>query len=600
MHISKFVLFFSFVFIFISLSCKEAILDSPNENLAPDTQLSLDTVRTTQTTQMTLHWSGDDPDGTVLGYLYSLDSARTWNFTTETTKQVTIPTLGFDSLITKILVASVDNSGNGKFDASVIYNSQNIGSEYYTDSDHSGTYSSGETYYDYGAIDQTPASFFVRVKNGPPVASFNTSATIPALTAPIATFILQVDDPDGIFGVEHFEIALNDTASAAWIEIPKFTEILTLKGDMTDTISTTMSAEILTGFEAKSTGIFIPNLKVNSNNRLYFRVKDNTGTVSDIATMPDSTKNWFVTKPQSAGNLLLIRNHYTYTSGNPDQDVIQSALALTPTATAGKFYNKVDVLYLNRQGSKNAYIPKLIQNTMVQVTLNSFKKAIWYGGDSTYYGLAQNIIPKFLSHGGKIFFRGGFGGDLTAQDKESLDFLPIESLNTTYYYSDGKTYSGFSRTIYNASRIITIVRDQTNSTFPVPKPDIAFFNTLPDSLALNNSPSPVANLGTYFSFIPNQNAFVLYRLSFPKIQGPPPSPNLINYDWPFNVAVYKGSGTPVVMAENTDRNLVFTTVPFNYFSKQLPGYPKIVDGKNFSNPLPELLYQILSVEFERP
>ncbi len=574
-------------------SCKEAIVDSKTPNMPPQTSVFLDTVRTTQTTQMKLYWNGDDPDGTVIGFLYSLDSARTWNFTTETSKQVTVPTLGYDSLITKVLVAAVDNSGNGKYDEAVTYNGKNIGHEFYIDKDKSGTFSSDETYYDYGAIDPSPASFFVKVKNGPPVSSFNLSAVIPATTLPVATFILQVNDPDGLDGIDKFEVALNDTLKYGWTEIPKFTSVLTLKGNLTDVVSDTISAQVLTGFDAKPTTIYVPNMLVNKNNRLYFRVKDNTGAVSNISTMPalGSPQNWFVTKPQSGGKILLIRDHFSH--GFNDQDLIQAALAQTPTSTPGVTYNKVDVLYL-RNPAGAQIIPNAIQNTMVSVTLNSFKKAIWYGGDNTSYSLAQSVLPKYLSNEikGKMFFRGGFASGQTGRDL-SIDFLPIDSLNSPYYYSDGTTDKTANRGFRRTPNQLTLVRDQSFSAFPTAKPDTTtYFKTLPDSLAsLQFVGSP---LGTYYSFVPNQNAFVLYRLSLPRN-----NTKGVDLNWPKNTAVYKGSGTPVVMIENTNRNLVFTTVPFNYFSRVVPGYPKNVNGKTFATPLQELLYKILSEEFER-
>lgn len=581
------VIFFLFALAFIVASCKEAIVDSKSANLPPDTRIFLDTVRTTQITKMTLYWSGDDPDGYVVGFLYSLDSARTWNFTTKTSLDVTVPTLGYDSLITKILVSAVDNSGNGKYDNVVTFNGKNIGHEYYVDSNHNGNYDVGEDYVDYGAIDPTPASFFVRVKNSPPVASFNASAVIPATTLPIATFILEVNDPDGIDGIEHFQIALNDTAATAWTDIPLFTTVLTLKANMTDTSSTVVSASVLTGFEAKPTSVTVPNFKMNANNRLYFRVKDNTGATSKIATMPDSSKTWFVTKPKSAGKLLLIRDHYKHNYN--DQDNLQSILNQTPTSVSGKTYSAVDILYLVNP-SGNQLIPSPIRTTMVSATLNEFKKAIWLGQDATNFSLAQAVIPKYISKtgvNGKILFRGGFASGQTGRDL-SIDFLPIDSLNAKYYYANGSTYNGFRRSPNN----LTIVRDLTPSTFPMAKPDTNSFKLLPDSLqSVSAAFSPE---GTYYSFVPNQNAFVLYRLSLPRS-------NTLGNDanWPVNKPKYYGSGTPIVMIENADRNLVFTTIPFNYFYKVVQGYPKMVNGVSVSSPLPELLYNILSVEFER-
>ncbi|MBI3004179.1 MAG: hypothetical protein HYY49_02040, partial [Ignavibacteriales bacterium] len=68
--------------ILIVLGCSERFPSQPIGNQAPDTFLSLfpdSTLRRT-TSQQHLRWWGVDPDGFVIGFVFSFDSTS-WTFT---------------------------------------------------------------------------------------------------------------------------------------------------------------------------------------------------------------------------------------------------------------------------------------------------------------------------------------------------------------------------------------------------------------------------------------------------------------------------------------------------------------------------------------
>ncbi|MCK6601232.1 MAG: hypothetical protein L6Q77_05355 [Bacteroidetes bacterium] len=566
-------------------SCKDPIENDPEGNQAPNTTIFLDTTDVgsyVSKTELTVYWTGDDPDGEVVGYLYSLDSLETWQFTTERSLTVIVPTKGKDTLITKIFVASVDNSGNGRFDASVTYLSKTIGGEYFTDTDSNGVYTAGEPFVDFGAIDPSPDGFAIKIKNTAPEAWFNAASPIPAETLPVASFILEGSDADGNSSIDRVELALNDTAGT-WVVLPPKTSLITLKADFTVTSDTT-SATILTGSDLKNSGIKIKNLKLDADNVLYYRLADNTNARSKIVSMPaaGSSQTWKVRKSANGGSLLVIRAHEL-----GDGDSLKSLLKKAPGVLPGSTYSDADFFSLqNRDLSQT--VASGIRLTLIKATVLSYKKVIWYGLQDPAVNLAQAVIPAFLNQGGKAIVRFGFSGAEGVLDFESLKFLPIDSVNRKYYAANGTSKDGFAST-WRASRYL--VKDSVATYPPQNQPDPAFFNSLPNrigsELFLGTQYAP-----SYYSFVPSSQAYVLYRFDLPQSNDP----------WPLNKPVYKGFGTPVMVIENTSRNLIFSTAPLTFLTKIPPGetYPKTEDGRTYANPAVELFSKILSQEFERP
>ncbi|MBN8707193.1 MAG: hypothetical protein J0L62_15080 [Bacteroidetes bacterium] len=563
-------------------ACEEPLTGERSDNIAPETRLFLDTVNTVTTALVDLYWDGDDPDGSVLGFIYSVDSGKTWTFTDKRNASVVIPTNGKSLALSRVFVSAVDDQGNGSHDQSVFFNQANIGPEPFTDTDSSGTFTAGEPFFDFGKIDPTPASVLFSIRNSLPVAQFNILAKLPETTLPIVTILLNPSDPDGNNTIIKAELALNDTSAAAWIDIPIDQKILTLSSDSRDTLSTNTTFNILLGTQLTPSGLKLPGLKLNNLNRLYYRVTDNTGSKSQITNLPDSSENWYVKKFSSAGEILLIRDH-----SNGDADKWKAILSKTPGKNSGTFYNNLDILELKKPNGEVVLSPGtgIVQ---LKATLNSYRKVIWYGANNTSLEYAQQLVPGYLSKpnifgkSGKILFRTGF--DRNAGTTEiPMGFLPIDSLNFSFYYPDGKKGNGF------ISSIVTnggIRKDSFDSNFPTPKPDLSFFNSLPDSLLYSGFGSSVLN--SYFTFVPNTNAYILYRLNFPR--------KSFGENWPVTPTRYFGFGTPAVMIENLDRNLVFTTIPLIYLDQTTPGYPK----NGYDNPLIHFLALILNEEFERP
>jgi len=80
--LNKFTLSVILIALTAFFACKDKITGPPLPNKAPTTKIFLDTVVAKQQSQIRLYWSGDDPDGTVIGFYFSWDGIH-WTFTTK-------------------------------------------------------------------------------------------------------------------------------------------------------------------------------------------------------------------------------------------------------------------------------------------------------------------------------------------------------------------------------------------------------------------------------------------------------------------------------------------------------------------------------------
>ncbi|MFM8455973.1 MAG: hypothetical protein ACKOAK_04335, partial [Ignavibacteria bacterium] len=74
-----FTIILSIYITLILISCDDSMM-TPNGNIQPETSIFLDTIRNQQNSRVNVSWSGDDPDGLVIGYAISWNE-RDWYFT---------------------------------------------------------------------------------------------------------------------------------------------------------------------------------------------------------------------------------------------------------------------------------------------------------------------------------------------------------------------------------------------------------------------------------------------------------------------------------------------------------------------------------------
>ena len=411
--------------LFFIFSCKDNITGSSKNNIPPETQIWVDTIAQTLSSQVKVYWSGDDPDGFVKGFNISVDG-NNWVYTTskESTFTLTLGATEFDTSL--INISAVDN---------------------------------------FGLLDPTPAKINIAIKNSPPTISFEMLSEIPSVTLPVATFNIKSNDIDGKNTIKNYFISLNDTSASSFISIPSYANLITIIGDLNDTTKNTIDAKIKFGTNLTETNFKIPNLKLNSNNTFYIYCEDISGAKSKIAKMPDANKNWFVKKPIGSRKILLVDDA---PGGFPNPDDVFKLNFSNAIGKNQKSYSDIDFIDIN-----TIPISPLIVQPMLIETFKLYKSIFWYGKVANL-DVAQKTIPIFLEQGGKVLFATGFQNlSLAGIDPSmlSLDFAPVDSL-ITFFKKDSIINTGYIARVYKDSKILS-----TDSTSQKKYPNLSFDKT---------------------------------------------------------------------------------------------------------------------------
>ena len=257
--------FNSLLSLLILFGCSDNFTDSPQPNQAPKTFVSIFTGNDLNptTSRKILSWWGDDPDGTVEGFIYTFDQSApnlgnwsndapdpNWTFTTKTHETFSLTLTGTDTVYT-FWVKAVDDEGA-------------------TDP--------------HGAIQKFP------ITNSTPSVEFLQATDVPETTFTVATFAWSSSDLDGDDTIAKFQYVLDDTTdNSAWRDIePKFSNI-------------TLTAE-----EGLTEGEHV----------FFLRAIDIAGASSDIIRMPRAENDiWFVREPKST---FLIVDDYNFADGTDE------------------------------------------------------------------------------------------------------------------------------------------------------------------------------------------------------------------------------------------------------------------------------------------
>jgi hypothetical protein len=511
----------------LAMSCQDPITGGRGENLPPKTYVWTDTLGVTQTSRVRMYWWGDDPDGFVQGYLVSFNGID-WEWTTDQERILTLQLGGVDSLLAQFRGSAVDMEGNGQWDANIISGNVSFGPEPYDDLDSNGVYSPGEPFVDYGAVDPTPSRLEFEVQNSPPTMAFAENTDIPAVTLPVASFLLDGRDLDGDETVVRYMLALNDTSAGNWIEVPGSVRLITLVADFSTITPPAVPADIYAGTEQVDLGISIPNLRLDAENVLYAYCVDLAGAQSDVVRMPDTTRTWTVRRPIGRVKLLLV-DDYAASNPNPD-DVYRTALQNAQDGSASSF-GDYDVLDL-----RNYPIPAPLHQPMISLTLGQYPAVFWYAKIANL-NYAHNTLPPYMVRGGKVLMTTGFENFIDVLGLP-IDFAPIDSLVTGYVDSTGGSRPGYISRVYMNS----IIQSTDTTAYP---------RLLYDRTAL---------FGTYAAE-PSLGATALYRLDLPK--NPPNALEL----W---------VGTPPVGIRSASGNIIFMTVPMHLMNTTDPQGNRLV------------------------
>lgn len=406
-----------FVISMIWFGCNEGVTDSLMENQPPDTHLFLlpESEISQQQSKLKVHWWGDDPDGLVTGFYFTWDNQH-WSFCPGNDSTFALM-IGASDTIYNFRVASVDNSGNGVYDNSVERNGISLGAEPFLDANNDKVYNSGETFFDIGSMDPTPAVLKFPIKNSAPVIQWNALTVLPEISFPVMTLGFDVADVDGDETVQYIRLALNDT-----------TKPLTLPGNVRKVMirlkdyESSSSMEVL--LNASENSIFsekLQGLKLNDDNTLYVQAEDISGAKSSFIALKKTNGKWLVKKP--AGKVLIIDDNKL--SDNSAAYYTKVFNEMNGGALAGKY----DVWDLKQNA-----VP--YESSTFLETIKLFKYIFWYSDGSPSLELASTAVRKFLNLGGKIAFSMQFGSTVDMDAVRA--FLPVDSLGTTkgINYSD--------------------------------------------------------------------------------------------------------------------------------------------------------------------
>lgn len=228
------------------LACSEHPTDTPKANEPPVTHIAVrsvaDSLNATISKQ-TLHWWGDDPDGAVIGFIYSFNpnasnvqawsgnaSDPNWIFTKSTQETFTLKLSGTDTTYS-FWVKAID---------------------------------------DEGAADPIGAKQNYPIINTRPRVEFPVGTDVPDTTFTVATFNWSASDLDGDDTIAKFQYALDDTNASAWQDLNASANSVTLSG--------------------LSAGAHV----------FYLRAVDIAGATSGVIRMPrTASEPWHVRAPQS-------------------------------------------------------------------------------------------------------------------------------------------------------------------------------------------------------------------------------------------------------------------------------------------------------------
>lgn len=551
-------LFFTCLLLFFQLSCKEDVADSPVGNQPPRTFLWLypDSTIGLSVSRQHLHWWAEDPDGAVVGYLFTYaifpnrvstipnpDTLRyTW-----VTKNDTLILFPLDTLIRDftVIVRGVDNSFGGLPNQSIV----RFTPRPFWDRDDDGLLDAGDQELPQlsGATDPVGSVQTFPIRNTPPTIAFapNPNDETLALKQPdstftAATFAFKATDADGDITLVSYRIALNDTSSPSrWLTVPLRDTMITLVVPRTrsDGAAGEVVADVYGGqFLGRRLLGQLQGLRLDALNVLYVQAKDAAGEFSPTIRMPSGADHWYVKRPR--GKLLIVSDDVSY--GIVADTIYRNALSRVP---GGEFtiVDKLNIALGLTANDKLSYrLGRLMppfQDPALIYTFLLYDYVFWYTEQYPTLGAAQASLFAYVQNGGKLLFSTTFLN--TVDPRGALrDFAPIDSVSSVDLAGSGPPL-GPPR--IGDTRLPANLRVLPDSSVPT--------NIYPQ-LAFNSFPSihtPVYMRPIYR----RSDARYIYRL-----ESDPRSP--LRYTGAPNVAVVDGAGTnifiglPLHLLNNSD------------------------------------------------
>lgn len=355
--------------------CKKGYEGSLSSNPNPETFMAINKIERSGenrlTTRVDAYWWGTSSNGYVVGFEVSIDSMKTWTYTTKNDSSILlIIKQGSDTADIDVFVRAIDNTGQK---------------------------------------DLTPASLKYPVRNtAPSIFMANIAGKKPSVSFPAVHFFWTTNDADGLQDINGFDVFLNDTASSAYT-LPSSVLDITIQAD------TSFSNEcfVFTGTKTKALDLRIKGIKYDSMNYFYVRAFDKAGLRSKFAK--DSI---FIKKPKSK---VLFVNGYFSSIVIPQNFITSRMSAFAPV---------YDLIIIYKRDAQQNYEEQSPDELTQSRVFSFFKNIIWIsdeGSTSSTLSLAQQSTSMFFENGGTMFMMCSFGSDIP-DELESFGFTPIQKL----------------------------------------------------------------------------------------------------------------------------------------------------------------------------
>ncbi len=360
----------SILIILGSSACKKG---TPIGNTPPETYLFLDKIQLTGDnrlkTNVHLYWYGDDKDGKVAGFEFSINNGP-WTFTT-----------AYDSMFVFTVPPVADTTD-------ILFKIRAID--------------------DKNDKDPTPAELIIPIKNSPPVAKFTDEVANMQDTLPIIiTLQVSVNDPDGNQTLDSLYFKVNN---GNWINLPVSTNLITVVPDNPNSVGKS-TAKVYLNINDTPEPFTIADFNVGGDNVFYVKAKDNGNVFSDV----DTSKTFFITEKK--GEWLLI-DHWKV--ANP----------VRPIELFDSIFKQLNINYDYLDFNIN--VPQYFNPTL-KLLFNVHSKVFWFAQGESYrldvLLRAESIIQNHLKNNGKLLVMFPMYSGVTP-DNAIFDFIPADSISS--------------------------------------------------------------------------------------------------------------------------------------------------------------------------
>jgi hypothetical protein len=378
-------------------------MERPIENQAPFVRLATEKINLPDSvrlfTRIRLSWSGQDADGFVKGY-----------------RMAWAPNL--PAALAGLNSAPLQNRTDSVF----LFNVASTG-------DTSTIWFAVQAEDNLGRRSTEPALLRIPLVNSRPVIQFLTDGLPQADTIwSVISLPFLASDPDGSDNIDSVYVKINE---GSWTGIPKNLNFISMVPEVPEASGEThaliYSGENLATLAKEPspvTGIRIPGLRLNGDNRFYLRIKDLAG-----ASKTDSTRSYFIRR--KTGDILLLD-----AVRNSGRDSLYPSIisAIAP-------YDKLDLNFPVIPGTRVGANQPKFWNSTLYLLCNLYKKVFWYsdilptnqpaGADTTRILLtpAAPSLNQYVRFKGKLLVSATFpdGKNQLSMDNAAFSLLPVSS-----------------------------------------------------------------------------------------------------------------------------------------------------------------------------